>query len=87
MFRVDNSMVEHRCCWDSAIVTDCDEGEGMYGGNVSLVCECDSGMVEIIVKALNDSGAEIVRLRLRLKEFEQERLNHKKGGRIANGYQ
>ena len=30
---------------------------------------------------------EIARLRLRLKEFEQERLNHKKGGRIRYGYE
>jgi len=53
MYRIDDLMVEHGCCWDSAIVTDCDEGDGMYGGNVSLVCECNSDMAEIIVNLLN----------------------------------
>ena len=35
---------------------------------------------------LRRAREEIARLRLRLKEFEQERFNHKKGGRIRYGY-
>ena len=36
---------------------------------------------------LQRAREEIARLRLRLKEFEQERLNRKKGGRIRYGYE
>ena len=54
-YRVDNSFVEHGCCWDSAIVRDCKEGLGMYGNGIYMVCECDSFMAEIICNALNSA--------------------------------
>jgi hypothetical protein len=55
-YRVDASFVEHECCWDSAIVINCKKGEGQYGGEVKLICECDSDMAEFIANALNKAS-------------------------------
>ena len=57
-YRIDNNYVEHGCCWDSAIVVDCEKGEGMYGHNVALVCECDSDNANVICAALNETLRE-----------------------------
>jgi len=52
-YYIDDTMVEHGCCWDSAIVRKCKNGEGMYGGDVALICECYSGNAQMICDALN----------------------------------
>ena len=52
-YYIDNSFVEHGCCWGAAIVQKCEKGEGMYGGDVELVCECDPELAEMIRDALN----------------------------------
>lgn len=52
-YRIDDSFVEHVCCWDSAIVRDCTEGRNMHGGGVAMICECDADMADVICSALN----------------------------------
>lgn len=52
-FWIDTDMVEHGCCWDTAVVTRCPEGEGQYGTDVSLVCECRNEHAQFICDALN----------------------------------
>ena len=54
-YRIDESVVEHGCCWDSAIVRDCEGGKGMYGKDVALICECNSDNADMICEALNAS--------------------------------
>lgn len=53
IFRVDESMVVHTCCWGSAVVRDCEMGEGAYGKDVEVVCECLAENAELICNALN----------------------------------
>lgn len=52
-FRIDTTVVEHPCCWDSAIVRNCTDGFGAYGGDVAFICECDADLAEMICSALN----------------------------------
>ena len=52
-YYIDNSMVEHKCCWDAAIVRKCETGAGIYGGDIDLICECDSENAQAICDALN----------------------------------
>ena len=58
MYRIDASFVEHRCCWDSAIVVDCEPGKGNYGKNVSMICECMAEDAEFIMNALNKAAEQ-----------------------------
>lgn len=53
MFYIDPKRVEHHCCWNSAIVRKCKKGEGMYGLDIELVCECEAGLAERLCDALN----------------------------------
>lgn len=50
---IDDSMVEHGCCWDTAIVRRCEIGGGAYGGAIELICECNSDRAKVICDALN----------------------------------
>ena len=52
-YYLDNSMVEHGCCWNAAVVRKCKQGGGMYGSDVELVCECEEGNAQLICDALN----------------------------------
>ena len=52
-YYIDASMVEHGCCWDTAVVRKCKMGDGMYGKDVELVCECDESRAQVICDALN----------------------------------
>ncbi len=52
-FYRDDTMLEHRCCWDAAIVRKCEPGKGQYSGDVALVCECREEYVNVILKVLN----------------------------------
>lgn len=58
MYRIDASFVEHRCCWDSAIVVDCEPGKGNYGKNVLMICECMAEDAEFIMNALNKAAEQ-----------------------------
>ena len=50
---IDNSMLEHGCCWDTAICCKCEKGEGMYGGDVDVILECCDDKAQFILEALN----------------------------------
>jgi len=52
-YYIDASMVEHKCCWKTAVVRKCEMGKGMYWGDVELVCECDESSAQMICDALN----------------------------------
>lgn len=52
-YRIDNKYIEHKCCWDTAIIYNCEDGKGIYGSNVELLCECDSNDAQLILNALN----------------------------------
>jgi hypothetical protein len=52
-FYIDNARIEHGCCWGAAIVQDCKKGQGMYGGDTDLICECDADKAQFICDALN----------------------------------
>ena len=52
-YYIDKSMVEHRCCWDAAIARKCPKGQGNYGSDVRLICECDDVNARFICDALN----------------------------------
>lgn len=52
-YYIDSEMVEHGCCWDTAIVIKCEPGHGMYCKDVALICECNDDMAQIICDALN----------------------------------
>lgn len=54
-YYVDTKGVEHECCWNSAIVRNCANGEGWYGGDYELVCECSLELAQTICDALNAS--------------------------------
>lgn len=63
LYYADKSMVEHGCCWDTAIVRKCKPGEGIYGGDVYLVCECLDENAQQICDALNKVGAPLFSLK------------------------
>ena len=52
-YYIDANFVEHRCCWDTAIVRKCEMGKGMYGKDVELICECNDNLAQEICDALN----------------------------------
>ena len=54
-YYIDEDMVEHACCWGSAIVRKCEMGKGMYGLDVDLICECDKNQAQFICDALNSA--------------------------------
>lgn len=52
-YYIDEKMVEHECCWNSAVVRKCEPGRGKYGSDVELICECWSINARFICNALN----------------------------------
>jgi hypothetical protein len=56
MYRVDSSYVKHRCCWDTAVVLDCEEGKGDLGTNKLAVCDCYEEDAQFIADALNHAA-------------------------------
>lgn len=52
-YYIDKEMVEHGCCWDTAIVIKCEPGQGKFEGDVDVICECNNDMAQIICDALN----------------------------------
>ena len=57
-YRIEPKMVEHGCCWETAIVRNLapdSEFRGMYRKGVALICECDEELAETICEALNST--------------------------------
>jgi len=50
---IDNTKVEHGCCWNTAICQKVEKGKGNYGEDWRLVAECNSETAEFIIKAIN----------------------------------
>ena len=48
--------VEHSCCWDTAIFSEVEEGQGIYFGNQKMILECNDEDVNFILKALNSTS-------------------------------
>jgi len=56
VFYIDNSNVEHGCCWDTAICRKVPKGDGNYGSDYELFVECSSENAEFILAALNTAA-------------------------------
>jgi hypothetical protein len=48
IYSIDNDHVPHKCCYDSAIIKDTNDGKS------EVVCECENGYADLICKLLND---------------------------------
>ena len=52
-FYIDKNVLEHGCCWDTAICCKTAEGEGQYGKDVAMFVECTEEDASFILAALN----------------------------------
>lgn len=52
-YYLDESMAEHTCCWDTAVVRKRENGPDKWGRDVERICECRDSNAQMICDALN----------------------------------
>ena len=60
-FYIDATVLEHGCCWTTAICYKTTEGAGTHDGDVIMLLECDKEDAPFIVTALNTASSKVTK--------------------------